>query len=557
MTISRRHFVHYSAGTAGLAALSPRHARTTEQHVPPGDPARHALLAARANATAMRALASRAVDAARDAGAVYADARLTRTVAQSFIHQSASNADASTSDDETLGIGVRALFNGYWGFAASPYWDADEAVRLAHDAVAQARVNSRGGTRHADLGTIPIAKGDWTTPGIDPFTIPIEEKIDLMNGWRQSVSDMTPRGLVVELGTASMEFIRQEGVMVSTEGTSIAQTLYRTSGGFPITVRHAGWRAAASGEGAGAGAKGLEPQRKGWEQMLDANIRDQIPGMIESAAAMLTVPVRVIDVGRYDLVMDAGTVGNLIASTIGTATQLDRALGYEANAGGTSYLGPNPLELLGTFQVGAPSLTITADRTAPGAAATVAWDDDGVVPTPFTLVQHGMLADYQTTREQAAWLAPYYQKQGRAITSNACARGQTALYLPIQQPPNLTMAPGAAPVSTESLIADTRRGLAVTGGGVSIDFQARGGAGFGMFREINNGKLGAICTNAAYIFSTTELLKNMVAIGGADSVVRGTASNFKGQPYQGALYSVSAVPAKFTNANVIDTSRHA
>ena len=41
-------------------------------------------------------------------------------------------------------------------------------------------------------------------------------------------------------------------------------------------------------------------------------------------------------------------MAKLVYQTLGVTTELDRALGSEANADGTSYLGPDPLRFLGT-----------------------------------------------------------------------------------------------------------------------------------------------------------------------------------------------------------------
>ena len=148
-------------------------------------------------------LALRAVDAARTAGATYADVRLTRTISEHFYtsvgmdhwggilnddpHSYAYYGNGTADwDSEALAVGVRVLVNGYWGFAASPYWTADEMVRLARKAVTQATANAMGTARHVELGMIPNATGSWIMPGIDPFSVPIEEKIDFLRGWQQA-----------------------------------------------------------------------------------------------------------------------------------------------------------------------------------------------------------------------------------------------------------------------------------------------------------------------------------------------------------------------------------
>jgi hypothetical protein len=150
-----------------------------------GHPARaaaHPAQAERLDFTPWRALAQQGVDAARAAGARYADARLTRVVRHDYgVDVNDFGVPVFTGDDEIVGVGVRALVDGYWGFSASAVLAPDEVVRLAHDAVGQAKENAKGPPWTVDFGTVPVATGNWTTPiRIDPFTIPVEDKQDFI-----------------------------------------------------------------------------------------------------------------------------------------------------------------------------------------------------------------------------------------------------------------------------------------------------------------------------------------------------------------------------------------
>ena len=65
----------------------------------------------------IKELALRAVEVSRTAGAAYADVRFTHNYDGSGID------GGSTSDGrESMTVGVRALVNGCWGFAASNLW---------------------------------------------------------------------------------------------------------------------------------------------------------------------------------------------------------------------------------------------------------------------------------------------------------------------------------------------------------------------------------------------------------------------------------------------------
>ncbi len=506
----------------------------------------------------MRSLALRGVDAARSAGATYADVRLTRTVKQVFEHPSQNVLRASISDTEVLGVGIRALVNGYWGFAASPYWEVEELGLLAKEAVKQATANALESPRAIDWESMPAATGSWITPGTDPFVIPIDEKIDFMNAWRQAILETQIPGYKLTPRDSKMEFVRQEWFMASTDGTAIAQTFYSTEAAYPLVLQPKDWRVASQKGASGAGAENLFKQRGGWDIVLDAKVLDQIPMMAEKAISVYSLNPRPVDIGRFDVVFDATTAASLVSQTFGLATQLDRAIGFEANAGGTSYLGPDPMEFLGSNVAVAPLINISANRSMPKGMATVKWDDEGVLPDEFSLVKNGLLVDYQTTREQASWIKPWYQKQQRTVGSHGCASASSAMSLPLQQPPNLLLQPDASSATFESMIAGIKRGYAIEGGLINTDFQAKNGSGSnGLVREIVNGKLGDQVQSAGFLFNSTELWKNVTTIGGSSSVRVSPKVNFKGQPMQDRDYTVSAVPITVKNVSIIDSRRRA
>jgi TldD protein len=494
------------------------------------------------DASIVHDLATRAVDAAKAAGATYAEARLTRVVYESFL------GPGLTFDSEELGFGVRALYQGAWGFAASPYWDADEAVQLARAAVSQARTNARGVSQPVEFGSYPVANGTWSTPiRIDPFALSIEEKADFM----LSLAYVTPKHVPNRqvFTPMKMALTRTERAVATTEGAFFTQTQYESGGDFGIglTETKAGQPTGRQGV---AQAKGVASAGAGWELFLDAKIPEQFPGLMEEAEVLMMRPVKPVDIGRYDIVCDAATMASLVGATLGRATQLDRAMGYEANASGTSYLGPDPFKFLNT-SLGSSLLTVTGDRSMAKGLATVKWDDEGVEPETFTLVDHGTFVDYQTTREQAAWLAPWYRQRGRPIRSHGCATTPSALDVPLQMTPNLALVPGTADLNFDALVANTKKGIAITQGVVATDFQSRNGTLYGRMIEIADGKLGAVLMGGSVLFSSNTIWKNLQAVGGASSRETQPAGENKGQPSRSSNYTIAAVPGHVANAVVV------
>jgi TldD protein len=514
-------------------------------------------------------LVQRAVEAAQRAGATYADARCTRTV----IHRYGFGVPSIPYAMEIDGYGVRVLVNGYWGFSACPTDEvaehADGIVRLAQAAVAQAKANATGATpRSVSMGNVPAAKGHWQTPvTLDPFAISIEEKGHTIAYW---LDWALQQNVYIDGLPSYLNFMRQEQALATSDGSLVTQTRYE-SGGY-IVVKSPKIRGSFS-----LNLQGLSPTAMGWELFAsEAKIPEQLTTMLDrlQAAFALQMASRPLTVGRYTLVCDGSTMASLIASTLGVATQLDRALGYEANAGGTSFLN-DPLGMVGHYQVASPTVTVTANRSAPFQLATVQWDAEGVVPTPFTLIKDGVLVDFQSTREQAAWLEPYYRARNSPIQSHGCAEAQDALCFPLQQRPNLALEAQSGAVTLDDLVANTGDGILIEGGQVvTTDFQGRTGllvpGPEGTMRQIRNGRLGPVLAGGALQFDALDLFKHVGAVGGptTSNVISHTpfdtsptmlreaiTGHLKGQPMQDASYSVRAAAATIANQPMIDPRR--
>ena len=586
---SRRRWL--TSHTLGLAALIPSGIprRSGSKWWPATSEAQRATLARQgefADVTSWEGLAQRAVETAHAAGARYADARVTRLVRQKYHVNPTCLGDIV----EYVGVGVRALVGGAWGFSASALITSDEVVRLAQNAVGQAKEAATGLSWPVDLGTIPVARGRWTTPvRIDPFKVSIEEKFDFIADWRRCA---TRAGLIGPYSWLpdELSFVRQERVVATSEGALFTQTLYESGGSIPVLIappdgsskeQYVANRLGLAG-GTTAYVHGIAWAGAGWELFLDARIDEQfnsgqITQEIMDKAAIASRPSTI---GKYTIVCDGATMAALVEATLGRATQLDRALGYEANAGGTSFL-DDPLGMVGTATVAAPMVTLLANRSAPGQLATVKWDEEGVVPEPFPLVKEGVLMDFQTTREQAAWLAPYYQRHGRPVTSHGCAMAESAHCVPLQQLPNLAMEPNSSTLGLDDLVRDVSTGILIESGTIDkSDWQGRtglllaGGDYGGQMREIKNGRLGKILTQGAVSFNSPELWKGITTIGGSSTQGRldfaanqsvygwwmllpNTQRNMKGEPPQLTSHSIRAVAATIPNQAVINPMRKA
>jgi len=537
--MKRREFVlqgtALAAGLGAGSALLPRMLSATPVRVDwMADPA-------------TRELAMRALDAARQAGASYADVRIARS------HQQALGTRERQitffNDGETFGFGVRVLAGGAWGFAASREVTADEVVRVARQAVAQARANAAAMKRPIELAPAeryPDAK--WTSSmRIDPFTVPIEEKVDLL--LRANAEALKVQG--ARFVNSNMFFLKQEKTFASSEGSYIEQTFYRAWPVMNIT-------AVGGGDFQSRQSTDVAPRGLGYEHVRDADLPGHAGRWAEEAVAKLTA--KPIQPGRYDLVLLPTHLWLTIHESIAHPTELDRIMGFEANYAGTSFVSPIA-DFLGKFRYGPDFMNIQGERSTPGGLSSVGYDDEGVRPDEFLIIRNGIVNDLQTTREQAPWLADWYRSQGRPVRSHGNSYAQNWSDVQFQRMPNVNLLPNAQrDVTVEELIADVRDGILIDGdGSFSID-QQRYNAQFGgqVFKEIKDGKITGPLKDVAYQMRTPEFWNSMDGLGGRGTYfIGGSFFDGKGQPSQVNAVNHGSPAARFRRVNVINTGRRA
>src|SRR5687768_8383741 len=137
-----------------------------------------------------RELAFVALDAARAAGATYADVRVGRNRSQSVTTR--EQQITGLADNETMGMGIRVIAGGSWGFVATNLLTSDDVVGAARQAVAQARANAVARLQPVELAPAEVHRdGQWSSPvGIDPFEIAIEDKVSLLFAVNRAALDV-------------------------------------------------------------------------------------------------------------------------------------------------------------------------------------------------------------------------------------------------------------------------------------------------------------------------------------------------------------------------------
>ena len=496
---------------------------------------------------AIRALLMEALDAAKLAGASYADARIARQ--QLSVIRTRERQIEAIEDSDTIGCGVRALVSGCWGFAATPRLTKDAVVRAAREAAAVARANGVARDKAVELAPTQVWRdASWTSDHtIDPWTVSLQKKVDLL--LRANAEALKQRQ--VKYVSSSLTFIKDERNFASTEGSVIAQQFVRSQPDVDIT--------AVATDFSDFQTRGnvAPPAGRGWEYIEEVDLVGNMGRWAQEAAQKLSArPVRE---GTYDLILHPSHLWLTLHESIGHPTELDRALGYEANYAGTSFLAP-PSRVLGRFRYGPEFMNVQGDRSQKGAVSTIGYDDEGVRPDDFLIVKNGIFNDYQTTREQAKWLDWWYRRQKMPVRSHGCSYAENWGSVQFQRMPNVSLLPGDARLSWEDLIAATDDGIAIVGdGSFSID-QQRYNAQFGgqVFYEIRKGRITGMLKDVAYQLRTPDFWNAMDLLGGLDTYeVHGALNDGKGQPPQANAAGHGTVPARFRRQNVINTGRRA
>ena len=531
MTRTRRDFIRTTAATAaGVAACGPLALEAFAQAVaaPSADPA-------------AIEIANEALNAARKAGASYADARVGRYRRQTI--STRERQVTNVSDGESYGLGVRTLVDGSWGFAATSTMTRAGAQRAAADAVAMSRAARIVRRHRVELAPVKAVTGTWMTPvKRDPIEVPLEEKIALLLAANEAALKVP----TVRFASSALSLLREIKTLVTTEGTSVTQTMIRVGPSFSAT---------AIGEGGEFQVyeHELAPRGSGWEYIESLDM----PGNAARWAALASekVKARSVEAGQYDLILDPTNLWLTIHESIGHSTELDRAIGEEANYAGTSFVTP-PEKVIGHLRFGPDFMNVQADRYQEGSLARVAWDDEGVPADQWLVVEKGIFRDYQTTREQVARL----RKLTGVERSHGCSFAESWDAVQFQRMPNISLLPGERDLGLDDIIAATDRGIVIKNrGSWSIDhqrfnFQFSGQA----FYEVRGGKIIGMLRDVAYQSNTPVFWNAMDMIGGRSSYwLGGSFNDGKGEPPQSSSVSHGCVPARFRNVTILNTRRSA
>ncbi len=481
------------------------------------------------------ALRSAALEAATAHGAAHAEVRVERICSQ-LVSLRDGHVETVVDDVET-GMGLRLVREGAIGFAATVELVPDAAAELGANAAAMARATSAALARPVELAVEPWhGTHRWTSAyDVDPTTVPLADKVELLAAWSRRVLDAPG----VDHTVARVLAVVEDRYFADLSGTVTTQRRVRIH---PVVEAYATDESSGSFESMRTLAP---PAGRGWEYLRGVgwDFETEVSNLGDLLAAKVAAPT--VEPGTYDLVIDPSNLWLTIHESVGHATELDRALGYEAAYAGTSFA---TFDKLGSLVYGSPVMHVTGDRTTEHGLATVAFDDEGVEAQSFDIVRDGILVGYQLDRRMAA--------ENGLGRSNGCAFADSPMHVPIQRMANVSLAPasGDGP-TTADLISGVDRGIYVMGDkSWSIDMQRYNFQFTGQrFFAISGGELVGQVKDVGYQATTTDFWGSLEAVGGESTYVLGGAFNCgKGQPGQVAPVSHGCPSALFRQVRVIN-----
>ena len=475
-------------------------------------------------------MAQVAVEEAIRLGATFADVRYEVHQREDLVVRNGAVQTATVRSDR--GLGLRVLVNGAWGFAAVAQPNRHDAAVLARRATELARASAVVQTSPVRLVHEPAHCAVYRTPiERDPLAVAIEDKMELL----MAIDAKLRTNPLIKLATSRFSANRARKLYVSSEGAEIDQDLVSTQVGYQAGASDGhDFQMRSYPDGVGGRVLG-----RGWELVESLPLLDTAEQVAEEAIEQLRADPCPHEV--TDLILAGPQLALQIHHTCGAPAELDRAMGGERNATGSSFLTP---ERLGTFELGSKHVNLYADARHAGGLGTFGFDDEGVEAQRTDLVSEGRFVGYLSSRESA--------RRVGLERSSGSMRAASWSAPPLVRMTNVCLEPGSAG-DLDALIADTKSGVLMDGGRAwSIDDESQGFSfGCETAWEIKDGKKVRRLKNPTYIGSAPTFWGACDAVCDESSWdVFGVPCASKGQPTQFLGVGHGTAPARFKGIEI-------
>ncbi len=419
-------------------------------------------------------------------GVDYADVRINRKIYENIVYDNGVVREYSVN--ETMGLGVRVIVDGYMGFAATNRPGEDSYKETVENAVKAARAMMAEGrrTRLYPRGT---SKDRVVAPyRIEALDIDSEEKLSILK----------------DIYGKTREY---EGIVSSTVryGYELDERLFASSWGDRVetATRLIGIGVLAVGKTGSVMERIWDSESRvaGWEFIREVDWMEFAGEVADLAVKASAAPG--VKPGKYTAILDNQIVGLLLHEAFGHATEGDEV------ESGTSILKGRIGE-----RVASEYVSIVDDGRIEGGYF-LAYDDEGTRKERVATVERGVLKTYLHSLSTAIEL-------GGRPTGNARAQDYARPILVRQT--NTYMEPGDW--SLEELFQDTHEGIYIRGRG-AMGGQVDPSIGTFTFTAgpsyiIENGEPGKLVRGVMMSGLILETLKNVDAVA-KDLVVKTSA----------------------------------
>src|SRR5580692_6053321 len=381
-------------------------------------------------------LAIAALDTAKLRGSSYADVRVMHLRQRDL---TTKNGQVGTlAQSESIGLGIRVLANGAWGFASTDRLTREGVSACAAQAVAIAKASALAKRQDVVMVAEEAYVDSWQSPfRKDPFEIPLETQLALL-----LAADAEMRRVKgVTLTETDLQFRKIDSWFASSIGSRIHQRKMISGCGLVATSFQGDEIQKRSYPNSFGGQHALQ----GYELVESLDLLKHAPMVAEEAVALHSAAQCPEKTGT--LILGGSQLGLQIHESVGHPIELDRVLGQEANFAGTSFL---TLDKLNNLKYAASNVNVVADAReihGPG-LGTFAYDDEGVPAQCIDVIKDGEFRGYLSNRETAHLVG--LQRSGGTMRTEGWNR------LPMIRMTNVSILPGTW--AFEDLIADTDDG---------------------------------------------------------------------------------------------------
>lgn len=377
----------------------------------------------------MEVLAEKIIDYASNLGATYADVRMEKRKSEYYAVDN-GNLDLNLLAHNKLGMGVRVIYDGAWGFFSTTDLSINGTKKATEQAIKAAKKSSEKIKNKVVLAPIKIYQDYVKTKAIEDFwEISPEEKISYCFEIEEKLR--THQNIVssgVELAGIGFDklFMSTEGSKIRFENTIIFTTL----------------KAFGIKGNVSASENKLKGGTGGFEIIKELDMfseAEEVCKQIQDSFKAKNCP----DLGRTKVLMDPVYLAILVHEILGHASEADRALDMDnAWAGSVWWAG-----MLGE-SVGSDNLSLSDDPTIEKSTAFYRYDDEGVKAEKKILIDRGVLKDHMHSRQTAVMLNS---------KPNAGMRAWSYEFAPLIRMSNTYFEPGDW--NLEELIKETKKGV--------------------------------------------------------------------------------------------------